>query len=115
MFIKNLHDIEKMEIKGDGIANVRKQVPLGPPQGWQDHILRVFTLGPDGHTPNHHHDWEHVNYVIAGRGELEIDGVKHPLAAGDFAFVPPNAKHQYSNPSREDFVMICIVPTRGEY
>lgn len=115
MYIKNLREIEKMEINGDGIANVRKQVPLGPAQGWEDHIVRVFTLGSGGHTPNHEHDWEHVNYVISGKGQLEIGGSKRPLAAGDFAFVPPNTKHQYSNPGGEDFVMICIVPKRGEY
>jgi quercetin dioxygenase-like cupin family protein len=114
MFIKNLTDVEKLEIKGEGIANVRKQVPLGPAQGWADHVVRVFTLGPGGHTPNHSHDWEHVNYVISGSGQLEIEGGKRALAKGDFAFVPPNVKHQYSNPGRGDFVMICIVPIRGE-
>lgn len=115
MFIKNLDEIEKVEIKGEGIAKVKKQVPLGPAQGWPDHVVRVFTLGPGGHTPNHSHDWEHVNYVIRGRGQLEIDGGKHRLDEGAFALVPPNVKHQYSNPGREDFVMICIVPTKGEY
>jgi quercetin dioxygenase-like cupin family protein len=115
MFIANIKDIEKKKISGEGIQNVLKQVPVGPEQGWEDHILRVFTLQKDGHTPRHQHDWEHVNYVISGRGTLEIEGEKRELRAGSFAVVPPNKLHQYSNAGDEDFVMICIVPTRGDY
>ena len=115
MFIKHIDEIEKKNISEGEIKNVLKQVPIGPGQGWGDHILRVFTLQPEGHTPKHSHDWEHVNYVISGEGTLEIDGKRHELKAGTFAVVPPNKLHQYSNSGREDFVMICIVPARGEY
>jgi len=114
MFVGHLKDIEKKKISGEGIKNVTKQVPIGAKEGWRENVLRVFTIGPGGHTPNHSHDWEHVNYVISGRGTLEIDGKKHELPAGSFAFVPPNQKHQYSNTGKEDFVMVCIVPARGE-
>lgn len=115
MFIKHLRNIDKNRISGDGIKNVLKQVPVGPDQGWKDHILRVFTIEPDGHTPKHSHDWEHVNYVISGRGQLEIDGKIRDLDTGAFAVVPPNVEHQYSNTGDEDFVMICIVPAKGDY
>lgn len=115
MFIEQLDKIDKKQVIGDGIRNVLKQVPIGPEQGWTDHILRVFTLQKDGHTPRHSHDWEHVNYVISGRGRVEIDGEKHSMERGAFAFVPPNATHQYSNVGDEDFIMICIVPSGGDY
>ena len=115
MFVANIKEIEKNQISGDGIQNVLKQVPVGPEQGWEDHILRVFTLQKDGHTPKHSHDWEHINYVISGKGSVEIEGVKHELTTGSFAVVPSNKEHQYSNAGDEDFVMICIVPSRGEY
>jgi len=115
MFAKNLKDIEAKDVSGGEIKNVLKQVPIGPEQGWENNTLRVFTIGPGGHTPKHSHDWEHVNYVISGSGTLEIDGKKQEMARGTFAFVPPNVEHQYSNGSDEDFVMICIVPTSGDY
>ncbi len=115
MFAKNIEDIEKKQISGEGIKNVLKQIPVGPDQGWKDHVLRVFTIQPGGHTPRHSHDWEHVNYVIAGEGVLEIEGKSHRLETGRFAVVPPNIEHQYSNDSTRDFVMICIVPVHGEY
>lgn len=115
MFVENITDIEKRRISGEGIKNVLKQVPIGPDQGWKDHVVRVFTLQKDGYTPRHSHDWEHVNYVISGTGTLEIEGKKQALTAGTFAFVPPNVQHQYANASDEDFVMICIVPAAGDY
>jgi quercetin dioxygenase-like cupin family protein len=115
MFIKNAEEIEKKEISGDGIKNVLKQVPIGLKEGWKDHTLRVFTIKADGHTPRHSHDWEHINYVISGEGTLEVDGKFHTLSTGAFAVVPPNALHQYSNKGKDDFVMICIVPSQGDY
>ena len=115
MFIKHIGEVKKQAISGEGLKNVLKQIPVGPDQGWKDHTLRVFTLGKNGATRKHAHDWEHVNYVISGRGTLEIEGKEHDLPAGSFAFVPPNVLHQYSNAGDDDFVMICIVPSHGDY
>jgi quercetin dioxygenase-like cupin family protein len=115
MFVKHLREIEKHELSGEGIKNVIKQIPVGSTEGWKDHTLRVFTLRAGGHTPKHSHDWEHVNYVISGSGTLEIEGKHQRLDAGAFAFVPPNIEHQYRNEGKEDFVMICIVPSHGDY
>lgn len=115
MFIAHIDEIKRQVISGEGIKNASKQVPIGPDQGWKDHTLRVFTLGKNGSTPKHQHDWEHVNYVISGQGTLEIEGERHALKTGSFAFVPPNVEHQYMNTGAEDFVMICIVPSHGDY
>ena len=115
MFLKNIKDIKQIEVSGEGIKNVLKQVPVGPEQGWENHILRVFTVRPQGHTPRHSHDWEHINYVISGAGILEIEGQKHKLETGHFAVVPPNSVHQYSNDGDRDFVMSGMGPTQGEY
>ena len=89
--------------------------PLLFKEGWPGHTLRVFTIQPGGHTPKHSHNWEHVNYVISGEGTLEVDGKVITLSAGAFAVVPPNALHQYSNKGSVNFVMICIVPSEGDY
>ena len=116
MFVKNIEQIAKCAVTGDGIKDVDKQVPIGSEQGWNN-TLRVFSLKPGGHTPKHSHDWEHVNYVISGSGTLEIDGQKNQMTKGSFAFVPPNATHQYSNDANatEQFVMICIIPDKATY
>jgi len=101
------------DVKMDGVTKTTKANVIGPAEGWKRNTLRVFRIGPGGFTPHHQHDWEHVNYIIKGRGVLTISGEAIDVSQGDFAFVPPNAMHQFRNPHDEDFEFICIVPNRG--
>ena len=103
------------DVRMEGAAEVVRANVIGPDQGWKDYTLRVFRVGPMGFTPHHQHDWEHINYVIRGRGILTIGDRTFELAQGDFAFVPPNIMHQFKNPHDDDFEFICIVPNRGAY
>jgi len=105
--------IELKKLEMEGISEVSKANVVGPPEGWTDHTLRVFRIAPGGYTPHHQHDWEHVNYVIRGKGSLTIGDEASDISEKDFAFVPPNTMHQFRNPYDEDFEFICIVPNRG--
>ena len=103
------------KVEMEGAAKVYKKVPIGKKEGWGDYTMRTFTIQPGGHTPIHTHDWEHVNYVIQGKGNLMIDGREQEVGQRDFAYVPANIEHQFTNPYDKDFEFICIVPNRGEY
>jgi quercetin dioxygenase-like cupin family protein len=96
-----------------GVAGTSKSSVVGPREGWSDHTLRVFRIAAGGHTPHHQHDWEHVNFVVAGNGSLTIGDQTFKLSTGDYAFVPPNTMHQFRNDSDGDFEFICVVPNRG--
>jgi quercetin dioxygenase-like cupin family protein len=106
-------DIKLEEVKMNGVVKTTKANVVGPAQGWNENTLRVFKIGPNGFTPHHQHDWEHVNYVIKGEGTLTLSGETHHLKAGDYAFVPPNMMHQFRNTGDQDFEFICVVPQRG--
>ncbi len=99
----------------DKADKVSKAVVIGENEGWDEYAMRVFSIAPGGHTPKHKHDWEHVNYIIKGRGRVEIKGEISEISENDFAFVPPGAEHQFTNPYEEALEFICIVPKRGEY
>ena len=99
----------------DGVKGAAKFNAIGPDQGWEDHTMRLFKIEGHGFTPHHQHDWEHINYVVSGRLTLTIGDQSHELKAKDFAFVPPNTKHQFQNPHDEPAEFICIVPDRGAY
>jgi quercetin dioxygenase-like cupin family protein len=107
-------DLDLQPVIMDGVRGASKAVPLGA-KDWPDHVVRVFRIRPGGYTPRHSHDWEHVNFVIKGRGRLTIDGQPTELGEKDFAYVPPNTMHQFENPYDSEFEFICIVPERGEY
>lgn len=107
--------VQLSEVIADGASNVFKAVAIGPSEGWDDYVMELFRIGPGGYTPKHQHDWEHVNYVIAGHGRLSIGEETTELDPGDFAFVPPESEHQFENAGDSDFEFICIVPERREY
>lgn len=105
--------ISRQRIEGEDMKGVTKANVIGEQEGWENHTLRVFRVEPGGFTPRHQHDWEHVNYIIKGKGKLMIAGETREVKEHDFAFVPPNTEHQFRNESDEPFEFICIVPNRG--
>lgn len=98
------------QVEGEGIKAMTGGPVIGSAEGWKNHVLRVFRLGPGGHSPHHQHAWEHINYVIRGRGRLQIGDQVHELSEKDMAVVPGDTMHQFSNPYDTDFEFICIIP-----
>ncbi len=111
-----LKDIKKEKMMMEGAERVLKQVPVSKNDGTPSFCFRVFTIEPGGHTPYHTHNFEHLNYIISGEGALvDEKETSQPVAAGDFALVLPNEKHQFRNTSEDDpFVIICAVPNEYE-
>lgn len=116
MKITNLGKTERGKMAMEGAKDVWKQIPIGKGDGTPSFSLRVFTIEPGGHTPFHTHDFEHVNYVIAGRGAVVTEaGREQPIDEGDFVLVLPNELHQYKNTAGEkNLVIICGVPKEYE-
>lgn len=114
MFVSNVKDIDSVELKLPGVCNAFKKSLIGPRQGWEGWVMRLFTLKDGGCSPRHSHPWPHINYVVGGRGTLYLDGREHQLEEGSVAYVPSGAEHQFMGGSGEDFVFICIVPEEGD-
>lgn len=116
MKIIPLNKVDKNKVKMEGAKSAWKQIPLSNADGVPVYSYRVFTLEPEGYTPFHQHNYEHMNYAIDGEGALvNENGEEQPIKKGDFALVLPNEKHQYRNKSKDKpFVMICGVPKEFE-
>jgi quercetin dioxygenase-like cupin family protein len=56
------------------------------------------------------HKTEEVAYVLAGTGELRLDGESVPFAAGQGLFVPPGVWHAVANTGEENVVMVFGFP-----
>jgi quercetin dioxygenase-like cupin family protein len=108
--VKNIKNIKKIKLEGTNLSNVYKQVAINENDGWNDYVMRIFTLEQGGFTPEHSHPWPHINYVIEGKGTLYLDGVHYTVEDGFVAYIPPNSIHQFKNTEDREFKFICIVP-----
>ncbi|MCF8011054.1 MAG: cupin domain-containing protein [Clostridiales bacterium] len=114
MFVDNIKNISKTNVNAPGAVNAVRQTLVGPEQGWEGWVMRVFTLSKGGNTPRHSHDWPHINYITAGEGILYLDGEEHVVQEGAAAYIPGGAEHQFINRGEKDFSFICIVPEEGD-
>lgn len=115
MKVVSLKDVEKIRPEMEGAKDVLKQLPVGVADGSPNFSFRVFTIEPGGHTPYHTHPFEHINYIIEGKGEIiDENGDATTIAQGVFALIHPNEKHQYRNPTDAPLVVICAVPKEYE-
>jgi quercetin dioxygenase-like cupin family protein len=112
--ITRLAEQEKQVVRMDGVKDAFKQVPLGRADGTPTMSVRVFTLEPGGYTPQHAHPYEHLNYVIEGKGHLWSEEGLRDISQGDFILVNPDERHQYRNPSDKPLVFVCLVPKAFE-
>ena len=113
MFIRNINDVENIDIKGDDVKNVKKQILIGNDVGSNNIVMRLFTLSPGGFTFYHTHDFEHLIKIEEGKGiAIDKDG-EHNVEKGMVIFVKPNEIHQFKNNSNKDFKFICVIPAQN--
>lgn len=90
--------------------------------GW--HLLRAQGLSviqermpPGAAEARHMHERAcQFFYVLTGRLTMELNGVRHPVRAGEGLEVPPGAAHQALNDSGADvhFLVVSHPPSHGD-
>ena len=113
MKIKHFSEVPPVEIKMEGVKNVKKRLLLGPMDGTPSFAMRMFEIEPDGYTPYHTHPYEHEVFVLEGEGELITAEGKFPLSKGDVILVPPSIGHQFKASKTERLVFLCVVPNHA--
>lgn len=115
MHLTRLADIAKIKPNMDGAKDIYKQIPISGKDGSPTFSFRVFTVEPGGHTPLHNHPFEHLNYVIEGRGIVVSGDQERELKKGDFILIMPGETHQYKNTSgSQSLLLLCAVPKEYE-
>lgn len=115
MHITALEKVEKIIPDMQGAKGVYKQIPISKENGTPTFSFRVFTIEPGGNTPLHSHPFEHLNYIIEGKGSVIADDEEYEVKKGDFAMILPGEVHQYRNTSMSvPLIIICAVPKEYE-
>jgi mannose-6-phosphate isomerase-like protein (cupin superfamily) len=70
--------------------------------------LAEATIAPGATTERHHHrESEEFYYLLEGSGEIEVDGERAAVAAGDAILIPPGAWHQIRAGSAGPLRFLC--------
>jgi mannose-6-phosphate isomerase-like protein (cupin superfamily) len=56
---------------------------------------------------HHHRESEEIYYLVEGAGEMEIDGERARVAAGDAVLIPPGAWHQIRADAAGPVRLLC--------
>ncbi len=110
MIIKTVEDVPNEAVKMDGAKDASVRWLITETDGAPNFAMRLFELGPGGHTPHHRHPYEHEVYVLQGDGVAVGPDGERPLGAGQIAYVPPNEPHQFRNSSAGTFRFLCLIP-----
>jgi quercetin dioxygenase-like cupin family protein len=102
-------EIELQTVDMPGASKTKVRWLIGPPSA-PNFAMRQFEIEPGGHTPHHHHDYEHEIYVLEGTGTVLDGDQSHPLKPGDVVYVQPNDVHQFRNTGDGTLRMLCLIP-----
>ena len=101
-----LQEIPSME----GLKLITKQILVGGKDGAPNFSMRYFRVEGGGHTKLEQHAHEHGLIILNGRGRVQIGEKVHELEPFDSLYISGNELHQFSNPYKESFGFICIIP-----
>ncbi len=113
MIVSHLNNVEGVKVESKDAKDVLMKVLISVKEGWEDYVMRVFEVEKGGYTPKHSHPWQHIIFIISGKGILYLKGENHKVETNAFAYIPPNVEHQFSNNEDEKLRFICIVPKEG--
>ena len=110
MLIRNINDTPLKPVEMDGVKGASMAIMVGRGDGAPNFALRQFRVEPGGHTPLHHHDYEHEVFVVEGGGTIFLDGAERPIRAGDVIYVPADEQHQFKADPAKGLRFLCLVP-----
>ncbi len=101
-------DVEAKPVDSGVGVTVRWLISVA--DGSDNCAMRLFEVQPGGHTAYHSHPFEHLVYVVQGKGLLLLEDREVHFEAGDVLYVPPNVWHSFVNDGDEVLRFLCIIP-----
>jgi quercetin dioxygenase-like cupin family protein len=110
MKVNHYESVAQQPVEMEGSRGCRVRWLLGENDGTPNFAMRQFEVAPGGHTPRHHHPYEHEVFVLEGEGVVYEGESPHQLKAGDVVLVKPDEVHQFRNTGTTPLKFLCLVP-----
>jgi quercetin dioxygenase-like cupin family protein len=104
-------DVPKKAVHVEGAEGVQIRWLIAKADGAENIAMRMFEVGPGGHTPLHTHAHEHEVFIVEGEGAFMWEGREYGFGREDVIFVPGGAEHQFRNTGDSALRFLCIIPT----
>jgi len=115
MFFNSISEEKLVPIEGlEGVDGIKIQWLLPPECGVPNFEMRYFEIKKGGYCRKEQHPWEHVVFIVKGKGIVVTESGERLVKAGDAVFVAPNDHHQFKSTDEEDFGFICSVMNGAE-
>lgn len=76
-------------------------------------ITQFAGMIPPGRAPAHHHTYDEVVHVLAGRGVVHLDGTDTPIGPGTSIYLPPLHPHCLENTGAEPLRVLGVFHPAG--
>lgn len=115
MKVRNINRVERRDaFLKEKAVGVSIRVAIAEEDGAKNSIMRILEIDPEGLTPLHTHDYEHLMFVVRGAG-MVTDGSKEcRLEKEDVIFVPPGQAHQIKNTGDAELIIVSVVPIQRD-
>ena len=110
MKVTSASNVEQKPVEMPGASGCHVRWLIGQEDAAPNFAMREFQVDPGGHTPRHHHPYEHEVYVVSGEGIVVEGDSEHRISAGDVILVRPDEIHQFRNESGEPLRFLCLIP-----
>ena len=101
---------EPQPVESEEMKGVSMQILIGEEEGAPNYIMRRFRVEAGGYSAHHSHDYEHVVFILSGKGTLFASDDKFRLAGGTSLLVEPNEIHQFRADRGEALEFLCTIP-----
>ena len=78
-----------------------------------DLSMGLYALAAGAADPQGPHAEDEVYYVVAGRGQIEVEGQSRPVRAGSIVYVPARARHRFHTITEELRVLVFFAPAES--
>jgi quercetin dioxygenase-like cupin family protein len=112
MKIVHVNEVPSEKVEMDGVKDCHYKVAVSKRDGAPTFAMRIFDVAPGGHTPLHHHPYEHEVYVMEGKGTVWRDGQEVSIGPGTVLFIPADEQHQFKNAGAGSFKFMCLIPAQ---